>query len=253
MPTTNADLHVTEASWKKLKTLRASRIDLSRVGLIRGEDRTSLSDAHKLEKLLLELGLNDEGLEEYPQSLYPYCGKGLRIWQYPIQFSKYLVDVSRLGLRSYLELGIRHGGTFVATVEYLDKFESLEFAIGVDIMPCPSMAEYEQMNPRACFVRINTQSAQYERFLSQHAPFGLVLIDSFHEEEQCYAEFLSVRERARAIAIHDIVNCDFPGVSKVWERIKASGEFECREYIEQYADVRASYMGIGLAIRKDAR
>lgn len=252
MPTTNADLHVTEASWKKLKTLRASRIDLSRVGLIRAEDTSSLSDPRRLEELLLKLGLNDEGLEEYPESLYPYCGKGLRIWQYPIQFADYLVDVSRLGLRSYLELGIRHGGTFVATVEYLDRFEPLEFAIGVDIMPCPSMAEYEQMNPRARFVRVNTQSAQYEDFLSRHAPFGLVLIDSFHEEEQCYAEFLSVRERARAIAIHDIVNRDFPGVGKVWERIKASGEFECREYVEQYAGVAGTYMGIGLALRRGA-
>jgi hypothetical protein len=63
------------------------------------------------------------------------------------------------------------------------------------------MADYEQMNPRARFARIN---------------------------------------------------CDFPGVGKVWERIKASGEFECREYVEQYADVRASYMGIGLAVRKEA-
>lgn len=253
MSTTNADLHVTEASWKKLKTLRAAKIDLSRVDLIRTKDKAFLSDSHKLEKLLLDLGLNDEGLEEYPESLYPYCGSGLRIWQYPIQFSRYLIDVSRLGFRSYMEIGIRHGGTFVATVEYLDRFEPLDFAIGVDIMPCPSMAEYEQLNPRARFVRINTQSKQYEHFLSQHGMFGLVLIDSFHDETQCYAEFLSVKDRARAIAIHDIVNCDFPGVGKVWERIKASGEFECREYVEQYETVPASYMGIGLAIRKDPR
>jgi cephalosporin hydroxylase len=251
MPSTNADLHVTEASWKKLKTLRASQIDLSRLALIREKDRTLLSDARELEKLLLELGLNDEGLEEYPESLYPYCGKGLRIWQYPIQFSRYLVDISRLGMRSYLELGVRHGGTFVATVEYLDKFQPLDFAIAVDIMPCPSMAEYEQMNPKARFVRLNTQSVQYQYFLDQQGMFGLVLVDSFHEEEQCYAEFASVKKSAQAIAIHDIVNRDFPGVARVWERIKASGEFECREYVEQYADVEGPYMGIGLAIRKE--
>src|SRR4029077_13792201 len=110
-----------------------------RISLIREKSTEYLSQAGNLETLLLELGLNDEGLNEFPASLHPFCGQGLRVWQYPGQFSKYLEQLSKLRVRSYLEIGIRHGGSFVTTVEFLDRFSPLEFAVAVDVIPCPSM------------------------------------------------------------------------------------------------------------------
>src|SRR5439155_15058238 len=97
-----------------LKRLHALPIDLGRVELIRGKSPEQLSHLEDLQALLLQLGLNDEGMHEMPPALHPHCGQGLRIWQYPIQFSRYLVELSRLEVRSYLELGVRHGGAFVA-------------------------------------------------------------------------------------------------------------------------------------------
>ncbi|MDZ7961982.1 MAG: CmcI family methyltransferase [Aulosira sp. DedQUE10] len=244
-------LKIVEQGWKKLKKLNTIPLDLKRVVLIHSKNLEYLSDATNIESLMLDLGLNDEGLEEFPESLHQYCGQGLRIWQYPIQFSKYLVDLGKLKIDSYLEIGIRHGGTFVATVEYLQKFSPLRYAIGIDIIPCPSLLEYKQIQQNIDFVQINTQSKEYQQWLEKYEKFDLVLIDSFHEEIQCRNEFLSIKDKANIVAFHDIANIKYPGVRKVWEEVKNTNEYDCREYIDQYLGIDLSYMGIGIAVRKE--
>ena len=236
--------------WGSLKGLRASTIDLDRISLIRDEPREQLSQPERLETLLLQLGLNDEGLDEFPSHLQPYCGSGLRIWQYPSQFSKYLAHVSQLGVRSYMELGIRHGGSFVATVEILSRFIPLNFAVAVDIIPCPSMADYEIVNSCVEFACINTQSSDFNSLIDRLRPIDLVFIDSHHEESQCRREFESVRDAARVIAFHDISNMAFPGIAHFWEELKSTERYRCFEYTQQYEGT-GPFMGIGLAIRKD--
>ena len=71
------------------------------IALIRAAPLHDLAQADKIETLLLNLGLNDEGIDEFPAVLHPFCGSGLRIWQYPSQFSKYLLQLSGLHVRSY--------------------------------------------------------------------------------------------------------------------------------------------------------
>lgn len=253
MPTSgNADLSVTRQSWSKLRTLRASPIDLSRVALLRDAPMDALRDPVRLRTLLAELGLNDEGMEEYPPELHPFQG-GLRVWQYPSQMAPYLVDLAGLGVRSYLEVGVRHGGCLVATVEYLERFAPLDWAVGVDLLPCPGLEEYGRMNPRARFARLNTQTEAYAALVAELGEIGLVLVDAFHDEAQCRAEVDAVRPYARAIALHDVASAQWAGVGRVWKELKASGEYECREYVDQYPGVEGPCMGIGLAIRREAK
>jgi precorrin-6B methylase 2 len=54
-------------------------------------------------------------------------------WQYPNQFSKYLAELAAHPVDRYLEIGVRHGGTFVITVEYLSRFHPVREAIAVDL------------------------------------------------------------------------------------------------------------------------
>jgi hypothetical protein len=128
----NPELKFLEKNWKKLKRLHPVSIDLTKVDLIREQSLEFLADPDKLKSLILELGLTDDSAEEFPASIQADCGRGLHIMQYPIQFNRYLIDLSKLKIRSYLEVGVRHGGTFVATVEYLNKFYPLDFAMGID-------------------------------------------------------------------------------------------------------------------------
>ena len=238
--------------WALLKGLHPSVLDLSRVALIRGAEPAALRQPGALEALLLDLGLNDEGMNELPVHLHPYCGPGLRVWQYPIQFAPYLRYLSRLQVRSYLEIGIRHGGSYIVTVEVLNQFSTLDRAVGVDIIPCPSMDAYASLNSRSEFACLNTQSPEFEALLDRLAPVDLVFIDSHHEEEQCRREFQAVRRVARMVALHDIANDDCPGVRTVWTEIKALGEYDCLEFVDQYGGL-GPFMGIGLAVRKDRR
>jgi hypothetical protein len=224
-------------------------IDLDRISLIRDEPRERLSHPEHLETLLLNLGLNDEGLDEFPLHLQPYCGSGLRIWQYPSQFSKYLAHVSQLGVRSYMEVGIRHGGSFVATVEILNRFNPLRFAVAVDVIPCPSMPDYKSANSCVEFACINTQSPDFEALINRLRPIDLVFIDSHHEESQCRREFDSIQDAARMIAFHDISNRATPGIARVWDDLKSAGKYRCFAYTEQYEGM-GPFMGIGLAIRE---
>lgn len=238
--------------WRLLKGLRPAEIELARIELIRRRSPEELFRQENLEALLLELGLNDEGLTEFPACLHRYCGNGLHIWQYPTQFSRYLSKLIRLGVRSYLELGIRHGGSFVATVEILERYAPLGFAVGVDIIPCPAMNEYAKINPRARFECINTQSAEFEALVSRLAPIDLVFVDSHHEEPQCRRELELLANCADMIAFHDIANVHCPGIARVWSDVKADPAYECFEYAEQYEGM-GPYMGIGLAVKRNRR
>src|SRR5947209_6395925 len=105
--------------WAVLKRLRARSIDLSRVQLLRKADTVVLRDDLRLQALLQALGLNDEGIEEFPPALHRDCGSGMLLWQFPIQFAPYLIELSRHRVRTYLEIVVRHGGSFVVTTEYL--------------------------------------------------------------------------------------------------------------------------------------
>jgi cephalosporin hydroxylase len=243
-------LKFVQKNWKKIKRLHPVSIDLEKITLIREKNLEFLSNYDNIQSLILKLGLTDDSGDEFPESIYPYCGQGLYIMQYPIQFNKYLVDLSQLKISSYLEIGVRHGGTFVATVEYLTKFSNIDFAVGIDIMSCPSITEYKKINSQVEFIKLNTQTNQFSDFLKNYEQFDLVLIDANHQENECRNEFMAVKDKAKIVVFHDISSKDYPGVKIVWDEVKSLNEYDCREYIDQYQGI-GPYMGIGMAIRKD--
>lgn len=236
-------------SWAALRRLHPSAIDLTRVSLLREARRERLESADQAEELVCELGLNDEGAEEFPQHLHAHFG-GLRIWQYPSQFGPYLQYVAQLGVRSYLEVGIRHGGSFVATVEYLQRFSPLACALGVDVIPAPALAPYAEANPHVQLAWLDSRSAAFRELLRERGPFDLAFVDSHHTEEQCRAEVDLLRRHARMIALHDITNIGWPAVATVWRELLASPAWECVQFTSQYEGL-GPFMGIGLAIQRD--
>jgi hypothetical protein len=248
MPIDASSFSTQRRGWATLRGLHPAAIDLRRIALIREYSTDELSQPSRVEALLLQLGLNGEGLTELPRDLHSHCG-GLRIWQYPMQFSKYLVQLSRLGIRSYLEVGIRHGGSFVMTAEYLERFRPLDFSVGVDVIDCPSMAEYQTINAKARFWCLNSRGAEFATRLDTLGPIDLVFIDSHHEEEHCRNELALLAPRANLIAFHDISNVGCAGIARVWEDVKRSSDYECFEYVDQYPGM-GPFMGIGLAVRK---
>lgn len=244
---------------RKTMNFKVSAIDLSLVHQIRNAEINNLSTAIILEKQLLpQLGFNNELLHEFPEELYPYCGKGLYHWQYPNQFSKYLVRLSTMKIKSYLEIGARNGGTFVITTEYLSRFHPIKKAVAVDIIDCPSLTHYKKTNPAVEFLKINSGSPAFVRYMQAQPPFDIVFIDGDHSEQACQRDFLTVKDKARIVVLHDIVSDFCPGVQKVWQILKKEYKdtYDFIEFIEQYPSVqqrlKMNVLGIGMAIRKDS-
>src|SRR5262249_29626862 len=76
------------------------------------------------EQFILDLGLNDEILNEQPPEYFQYFGKGIKIWQYPVQFVPFIQKIGSLYVKSYMEIGVRHGGTFIVMTELLARVHS---------------------------------------------------------------------------------------------------------------------------------
>jgi cephalosporin hydroxylase len=251
-------VRVDRARHKRTLT-RSKDLDLSRIDLIGAASRDELLDPRFLElELLPALGFNDEVLDEFPAELHGHCGEGLRHWQYPNQFAPYLVGLSRRQIRSYLEIGCRHGGTFVITVEYLSRFGNIDRAIAADILAArPSLKRYVEARPGAQFVKADSQSERFRDLIRKEGPFDLVLIDGDHSHEGCQRDLDNVKPHTSIIVLHDIVSDTCPGVPAVWREFRATGadEWEFHEYADQYEEVRSrtgsSYLGIGVAVRKE--
>jgi len=233
-------------------------IDLSVLSIIDESDSKILSDPLFLEcHILPALGFNNENMHEFPQELYPFCGKGLLHWQYPNQFGRYLSLLSKLKPESYLEIGVRHGGTFIITLEYLKKFIAVKNAIAIDIAYPPSIVMYKEKNSVVTFYQMNSQLDSFTKLLSKEKNIDLVFIDGNHEEWACMNDFNNVKDVANMIALHDIASDVCPGVKNSWVFIKNnySSQYLFFEFTDQYESVKAktgqSFFGIGLAVKKE--
>jgi cephalosporin hydroxylase len=235
----------------------ARDLDVRPLELLRSTDLDALRDAERLERdILPALGLNDEILEEFPRELYKYCGKGLRHWQYPNQFGPYLAALSSLDISSYLEIGVRHGGTFLITVEYLSRFRPLQKAIATDVVDSPFIRRQLRRRRGMRFVLADSQQPEFRRFVEREGPFDLVLVDAAHYERTAQHDLDSVKPHANVVVLHDIVSQACPGVGAVWQRFRREGarDWDFLEFTDQYGDVLerqgGAYLGIGVAIRR---
>jgi glycosyltransferase involved in cell wall biosynthesis len=215
---------------------------------IRNADLEQLQNPEWIENnLLIELGLNGENLKEFPEYLHSYCGHGLKSWQYPKQFSKYLVWLSQQGIRSYLEIGCLHGGTFIITVEYLERFGNLDIAVGIDPFSSELMQNYAASKNNVSYLKLPSWNSAVHDILND-IKFDLVFIDADHSEEGVNYDYNLVRNNAKFIAFHNIVDVNCPSVVKLWRLLKIQ-YFYNFEFVDQYdslADQGCNYLGIGV-------
>lgn len=222
--------------------------------IITETDQNKLTDPLFLEKELIpSLGLNDELLHEQPTELSNFYGKGLglKIWQYPNQFSRYLnlLNKFKKNINSYLEIGCRNGGTFALTCEYLSP---LSKAVAVDIIDATeTIKAYTEETEWAQYKKIDSHSEEFYSFMDDNF-FDLILIDGDHSYEGVKQDAEATRIQSNIQVYHDINSDVCPGVKKYWEEIKNTKavEYNFYEFIDQYDSVAGNYLGIGVAVRK---
>lgn len=227
-------------------------MDLSRIALIRNSNKDELNNVKYVENLIFNLGLNNECPHELPQKILDNNG-GLLIWQYPNQFSKYLLLLNTLKIKSYLEIGCRFGGTCVLTLEYLNKFNFIEKGVAVDIIDS-SIINYKSYNNNFDFYKYDSQKNDFSNFIKNNF-FDLIFIDGDHSYDGVRKDFLVCKNNGKIFVFHDIINDACPGVIKFWNELKEdSNNYDFYEYVEQYNEVYKKtgkkFLGIGVAIKK---
>lgn len=177
--------------------------------------------------------------------------------QMPNQFGPYIATLAPLSIRRYCEIGVKYGGTFVFTSEYLKRLGILEMACGIDVNFCPSIVKYSRMNPAVSFHQTSSTSDEGVRLLKSNH-FDLVFVDGDHEENACYEDIVNAVRFAKHIAVHDISNDYTPGPGNAWKRMKEEFRdlFVFHEFDAQYPEMLAIHqhhvLGIGLAERKQS-
>ena len=228
-------------------------MDLTRISIITSANVADLKDATKLEALIPSLGFNDEILHEQPQIVKDNTG-GLKIWQYPNQFAKYLVYLQTLNPQSYCEIGTHRGGTFVTTVEYLRKTGTFVKGHAIDISDTSADA-YCSTTTDCTFMNVDSTSDTFKNYMSTNT-FDCIFVDGCHSNPTLTSDYELAKANAKIVVLHDIVSAACPDVSALWSTIKSqeSANYTFMEFTDQYPEVTSvtgcSYLGTGVMVKK---
>jgi hypothetical protein len=218
---------------------------------IRKSEKEYLLNEKFLTTLISRIGFHNAPLFTGDLSIVSkYLKTGLLMLQYPKQFSKYLLTLSKFNIQTYLEIGTSFGGSFITTVEYLMKFNpNFKYAVGVDLNHYNSMQIYAKLNKKIKYLVMDSQSSAFKKYIAKSSNFDLILIDGNHSFKNCKSDFETVKGKAKMIAFHDILENE---IKYVWEYIKDFyiNEYFFVEFTDQYLK-EGKYLGIGLIIRKD--
>jgi hypothetical protein len=152
-----------------------------------------------------------------------------------------------------MEIGCRHGGTFILHCEYLSSLGSaLDRAVAIDIVDIQgSLIDYCATENNYEFIKMDSSSDDFIKYIDGKF-FDLIFIDGDHSYEGVKKDAENTREISNIQVFHDIVNSACPGVVSYWEEIKETHKkiYDFYEFKEQYESVGGSFLGIGVAVRK---
>lgn len=171
---------------------------------------------------------------------YFICEKsgGLRLQQVPEEYAGVLFEIKSLNPKSYLEIGIGNGGSWMTCSYFLKN--TLEKSNAVD-----NLSYYQSINQKMEEIKfvedflksiikdVSFFNSDSKIFLDSHfEKYDVIFIDGDHGYEGVKSDFIKCLKNINpggVMIFHDIVSVGAPGVVKFWEEIK--NEYKNKEFI----------------------
>lgn len=158
----------------------------------------------------------------------------LEALQDPRELEEFVALVKAEGVRSYLEIGSKHGGSLWAVANAMPPgsfIVSIDLEAGQDLREC--IAALRLRLYRVELIKGNSTDPKVIEAAARLAPFDLCLIDANHTEPFVRMDWKNYGPLARIVAFHDIAwnlgnrpprpwRIDVP---KVWNEIKNGYRF----------------------------
>lgn len=189
----------------------------------------------QIEEIICEFGLvYDPGCDYGEFKQYMVGSRvDLGVYQTPRQMAECIFDVLKLNIKSYLEIGLFNGGSYLIMTEFLKRKNPDVICIGIDITDKYML---EEVKPFLDGFQIGTS----DDFKGE--PFDLVFIDGDHTDFWVNRDWDNVGAPARYALIHDINQPTWPAVKVFWERMKQEKKYSEYTYQTEGKPVH----GIGL-------
>ena len=222
-------------------------------------DKSNLLDFNSMRKAIEDCGLfyDNRKSEDGTKSIYGddvvhminQSSHGL--WQTPIQLAQFLVKLSELDIKTYLDVGTCSGYTITIVCAYLQRFGLIHVDTIEPVMICSQAVKnlWKKYDMPINYIT-STSEQMYTSMPSDKYDF--IFIDGNHEYPFVKADYENFKNKCKYLAFHDINDRLCPGVRKVWQEVKEenakTGQFDMYEYIDHPNGY--TLMGIGLCVSK---
>lgn len=154
---------------------------------------------------------------------------GLKLQQVPEEYSRLLLLLKESNVKTYLELGIGNGGSFVTACYFMQ--ESLETAVAVDNLAYRNLGIGQNEKEIVDYINSIDISAELrfsnnktdDYFKMCQDDFDCIFIDADHSYEGAkrdYENSLKHISKGGLIIFHDINSAACPGIMKLWQEVK---------------------------------
>lgn len=173
--------------------------------------------------------------------------KNVGLWQVPRQLAEYLIKLSTLDIKSFLDIGTCSGITITIICIYLSKFKLSEVQT-IDVNNQVNRKLFLKWNELALPITFTLiKNGQNYIDVIKQKKWDIVFIDGNHSYDYVKNDYIHAIELTKIITFHDINDVFCKDVVKLWNEIKLEKHF--KEYYEfTYHSHNQKLMGIGLLL-----
>lgn len=190
-------------------------------------------EVYDYNKVQLVNWLRNEAGSSNPDYFHAKATGGLKLQQVPEEYSELLLLLKSRGIKTYLELGIGNGGSFVTACFFMQ--ETLELGVAVDNLAYRNLGigqnEVEILNyinsvdTEALKHFVNSSTDGYFKSIDLKLRYDCIFIDADHSYEGAkrdYDNALKHINKGGLIIFHDINSAACPGIMKLWQEVRQS-------------------------------